>query len=124
MTLSEQVECLATYSFLAAGVQIKHGTGCMTGALYADSQTTVKNIIFTIAHLQNIDPTSKFYILHEGTDWLECVFGDCQTLDHSRNFDAQQLPEKLSIATTTQSWSVTQILIKVIINYLSRMQWG
>ena len=75
MTLSEQVECLATYLFLAAGVQIKHGTACMTGALYADTQATVKNIIFTISRLQKIDPTSKFYILHEGTDQLEHVFG-------------------------------------------------
>ena len=88
MTLSEQVECLATYSFLAAGTQIKHGTACMTGALYADSQATVKNIIFTIARLQHIDPILDLYILHEGTDRLERVFGDCRTLDHARNFDA------------------------------------
>jgi len=93
MTLSEQVEYLATYLFLAAGVQIKHGTACLTGALYADSQATVKNI----------DPMLDFYILHEGTDWLQRVFGDCRTLDHSRNFDAQQLPEKLSIATLINS---------------------
>jgi hypothetical protein len=77
MTLSEQVECLATYSFLAAGTQIKHGTACMTGALYADSQATVKNIIFTIARLQHIDSILDLYILHEGTDRLEHVFGDC-----------------------------------------------
>jgi len=76
MTLSEQVECLATYSFLTAGAQIKHGTSCMTGALYADSQATVRNIIFTIACLQEMDPALGFYILHEGTDWLERVFGD------------------------------------------------
>ena len=48
----------------------------MTGELYADSQATVKNIIFTIAHLQKVDPTLDLYILHEGTDQLECVFGD------------------------------------------------
>ena len=46
MTLSEQVACLATYTFLVAGVQIKHGTACMTGALCADSQATVK-ILFS-----------------------------------------------------------------------------
>ena len=103
MTLSQQVKCLATYSFLAAGAQIKHGTSCMTGALYADSQATVKNIIFTIARLQEIDSDLEFYILHEGTDRLERVFGDTQTLDHARNFDAQQLPEKLSIATLINS---------------------
>ena len=44
----------------------------MTGALYADSQATVKNIIFTIAQLQEIDSDLEFYILHEGTDQLEC----------------------------------------------------
>ena len=43
------------------------------------------------------------YILHKGTDRLEHVFGDCQTLDHARNFDVQQLPEKLSIATLVNS---------------------
>jgi len=73
MTCLSRFECLATYSFLAAGVRVGHGTACMTGALYADSQATVKNIIFTIARLQNIDPTSEFYILHEGTDRLEHV---------------------------------------------------
>src|ERR1700683_2748445 len=99
MTLSEQVKCLATYSFLAAGTQIKHGTACMTGALYADSQATVKNIIFTIVQMQNIDPILDLHILHEGTDQLEHVFGDCRNLDHARNFDAQQLPEKLNLAT-------------------------
>jgi hypothetical protein len=58
------------------------------------SQATVKNIIFSIGHLQEIDATLNLYILHEGTDWLEHLFGDCQSLDHARNFDAQQLPEK------------------------------
>src|ERR1700676_3722143 len=52
MTLSEQVRSLATYTFLAAAVQIKHGTACLTGPLYADSQATMKNIIFTIARMQ------------------------------------------------------------------------
>ena len=41
--------------------------------------------------------------MHEGTNRLERVFGDTQTLDHARNFDAQQLPEKLSIATLLNS---------------------
>jgi len=45
----------------------------------------------------------EFYILHEGTDQLECLFGDTRTLDHAQNFDSQQLPEKLSIATLTNS---------------------
>jgi len=48
MTLSEQVRSLATYTFLAAAVQIKYGTACLTGPLYADSQATVKNIILQL----------------------------------------------------------------------------
>jgi len=99
MTLSEQVRSLATYLFLAAAVQIKHGTACLTGPLYADSQATVKNIIFTIARMQKMDPNLCFYILLEGTDRLEGLFGDCRTQDHARNFDIEQLAGKLSVAT-------------------------
>jgi hypothetical protein len=99
MTLSEQVRSLATYAFLAAAVQIKHGTACLTGPLYADSQATVKNIIFTIARMQVMDPSLLLYILLEGTDRLEGLFGDCRTQDHARNFDIEQLAGKLSVAT-------------------------
>ena len=99
MTLSEQVRSLATYTFIAAAVQIKHGTACLTGPLYADSQATVKNIIFTIARMQMMDPNLPFYILFEGTDHLEGSFGDCRTQYHAQNFDIDQLAGKLSVAT-------------------------
>ena len=99
MTLSEQVRSLATYTFLAAAVQIKHGTACLTGPLYADSHATVKNIIFTIARMQVMDSSLLFYILLEGTDHLEGLFGDCRTQDHAQNFDIEQLAGKLSVAT-------------------------
>jgi hypothetical protein len=77
------VRSLATYTFLAAAVQIRQGTAYLTGPLYADSQATVKNIIFTIARIQVIDPNPSFYILLEGTDCLEGLFGDCKTQDHA-----------------------------------------
>lgn len=99
MSLSEQIRSLVTYTFLAAAVQVKHGTSCLTGALYADSQATVKNIIITTARMQIMDPLLKFHILHEGTDRLEALFGDCRTQDHSRNFDVEQMAGKLSVAT-------------------------
>src|SRR6267154_4650352 len=99
MTLSKQVRSLATYAFLAAAIQIKHGTACLTGPLYADSQATVKNIIFTIARMQMMDPNLLLYILLEGTDRLEGLFGDCRTQDHARNFDIDQLAGKLSVTT-------------------------
>ncbi|KAJ7886575.1 hypothetical protein B0H14DRAFT_2563255 [Mycena olivaceomarginata] len=74
-----------------------HGTACLTTALYADSQAVVKNIIITIARMQLLDPNLKFYILLEGTDRLEVVFSDTRTLDHARNFDIEQLGQKLSL---------------------------
>lgn len=49
MSLSDQVQFLATYSYLVAAMQIKHGSACLTGALYADTQATIKDIVFTIA---------------------------------------------------------------------------
>jgi hypothetical protein len=64
-----------------------------------DTQATVKNIIFTVAQMQNIDPSLPLYILLEGTDHLEGLFGDCRTQDHARNFDLEQLSGKLGVAT-------------------------
>src|ERR1700683_4333820 len=46
-----------------------------------------------------IDPEKALYILLEGTDHLEGLFGDCQTQDHFRNFDIEQLGQKLGVAT-------------------------
>ncbi|KAJ6576283.1 hypothetical protein B0H10DRAFT_1927304 [Mycena sp. CBHHK59/15] len=103
MDLSEQVRSLSTYAHLLTALQIKHGSACFTGALYADSQSIIKNLIFVIARLKVINPDLKFYIIHdvpdnEGTDRLELVFSDCRTLDHASNFDVEQLAEKLSLA--------------------------
>ena len=84
--IANQLQNLATYSFLAAAMHIKHGTDCLTNALYADTQATVKNIIFTVARMKQVDSEKALYILLEGTDRLEALFGDCQTQDHARNF--------------------------------------
>jgi len=75
---------------------LKHGLAFLTGALYADSQAIVKNIIFCIAQLQLIDSNIKFYIVLEGMDHLETIFSDVCTQDHSQNFDVL-LSQKLSV---------------------------
>lgn len=46
-SLSDQLRSLATYAHLAAAMWIRHGSSFMTGALYADSQAIVRNIIIT-----------------------------------------------------------------------------
>ena len=80
-------------------MQIKHGSACITGALYLDSQSIVKSIFINVAHFQTIDHSLCFYLLMEGTDRLENLFCECRTQDHSRNFDIKQLGQKLSVAT-------------------------
>ncbi|KAH9856504.1 hypothetical protein C2E23DRAFT_713009, partial [Lenzites betulinus] len=102
MSLSDQVRSLAAYAHLIAVFWRWHGTRFITGALYADSQAIVKNIIITIARLQLVDEDLPFYIIHEGTDRLEGLFADCRTQDHSRNFDILQLLEKLATSTLIQ----------------------
>ncbi|KAJ7023838.1 hypothetical protein C8F04DRAFT_969797 [Mycena alexandri] len=103
MSLSEQVESLSAYTFLAATLEMKHGSFCFTGPLYSDSQATIKNIIFTIAKMQLVNPNLKFYIIMEGTDRLEVVFSDCRTQDHARNFDIEQLAGKLAVGVLINS---------------------
>ena len=82
-TLSQQLELLSTFSHLAAAMFIVHGVACLTGALYADAQSIVKNIFITVARLQVTDRTLNFYILLEGTDRLENLFCECRTQDHA-----------------------------------------
>ncbi|KAI0066999.1 hypothetical protein BV25DRAFT_1897244 [Artomyces pyxidatus] len=97
MSLSEQVQSLSTYAHLAAAMYFSHGLSFLTGALYADSQAIVKNIMFCIARLQLVDQDLEFFIIHEGTDRLEGIFSNCRTQDHARNFDTLELAQKLSV---------------------------
>ncbi|KAF8163984.1 hypothetical protein BJ912DRAFT_1097015 [Pholiota molesta] len=99
MSLSEQLKSLSQFAHLAGILQLKHGSSCLTGALYADTQATIKNLFFTTARLQSISPNLNFYIILEGTDRLENLFSDCRTQDHARNFDIDELSGKLSAAT-------------------------
>ena len=99
MTLENQLVSLIKFAHLAAFLQVQHGSSCLTGALYSDTQAVVKNIIFTIARLKLISPELEFFILLEGTERLEMLFGDCRTQDHARNFDIEQLAGKLAVAS-------------------------
>ncbi|KAJ3727767.1 hypothetical protein C8R42DRAFT_638886 [Lentinula raphanica] len=53
---------------------------------------------FTAA-MQLEDPNTQYYIILDGTNYLERIFSKVWTQDHNRNFDTQQLAQKLSIAT-------------------------
>ncbi|KAF8150028.1 hypothetical protein B0H34DRAFT_638182, partial [Crassisporium funariophilum] len=97
MSLGEQLRSLSTYAHLITALVRKHKSAFITSALVFDSQSIVKNIFYTAARLQGVDPKLKYFILFEGTDRLEGVFSHARTQDHARNFDVLQLAHKLSI---------------------------
>ena len=100
MSLDQQIISLVKYAHLICACWIRHGNSFMSGALYADGQAIIKNIIFSLAKQQVLDETKDFYIILDGTDRLEQVFSDARTQDHSRNFDILQLSQKLATAST------------------------
>lgn len=83
LSLEQQIISLVKYAHLICACWIRHGSAFMTGALYADTQAIVKNIIFSLAKQQILDATRNFYIILDGTDRLEQVFSDARTQDHS-----------------------------------------
>ncbi|KAF6752932.1 hypothetical protein DFP72DRAFT_814901 [Ephemerocybe angulata] len=97
MSLSDQVESLVAFAHVATALYLEHQTASLTGALYADTQAVIKNIIFTIARMQDMDPDLVLHILQEGTDRLEVLFGDTRTQDHSPNYDIKQFSEKAAV---------------------------
>ncbi|KAF8181781.1 hypothetical protein BJ912DRAFT_806303, partial [Pholiota molesta] len=97
MTLSEQLKSLSTYSHLLTAMHLKHRASFMNTALFADSQSVVKNVFYTAARLQLLDPKIDYHILFEGSDRLEGIFSNVRTQDHARNFDVLQLAHKLSV---------------------------
>ena len=100
LSLGQQIVSLVKYAHLICACWIRHGSSFMTGALYANTQAIVKNIVFSLAKQQLMDGTQNFYIILDGTDRLEQVFSDARTQDHSRNFDLLQLSQKLATAST------------------------
>ncbi|KAJ3963531.1 hypothetical protein EV361DRAFT_813318 [Lentinula raphanica] len=99
MNLEDQCRSLAIYTHLTAAMYLKGQLSFLTSALYADSQAIVKNIIFTVAKLNLEDSDIRYYIILDGTNHIERIFSNVRTQDHNRNFDTQQLAQKLSIAT-------------------------
>ncbi|KAJ7737778.1 hypothetical protein DFH07DRAFT_752914 [Mycena maculata] len=101
LTLSEQVTRLAKYAHLVVPIFRRHKTSFMPSQLYADSQTMIKNIVFSIAKQKILDEEqgveSGFYISQSGDDRLELSFSESRCQTHSRNHDSLELADKLSV---------------------------
>ncbi|EJD33363.1 hypothetical protein AURDEDRAFT_177557 [Auricularia subglabra TFB-10046 SS5] len=98
LSLQEQLTLLSAFSHAVDILYIKNRLAFLTGALFADTKATIKNIYFIVARLQLLDPDYLLYIILEGTDRLENVFSETRTMDHARNFDIDQLASKLATA--------------------------
>ncbi|KAI0067932.1 hypothetical protein BV25DRAFT_1911795 [Artomyces pyxidatus] len=98
-TLSEQVASLSKYAHIAFVLFRDNRVNFMPYQLYGDTQTTVKDIIFTIAKQQDMDGTQPFYLFWTGDDRLEVLFGLLRMMGgHNPNFTFTQLLDRLAAA--------------------------
>ncbi|TDL20789.1 hypothetical protein BD410DRAFT_870927 [Rickenella mellea] len=101
LTLTQQVTNLSKYAHLAFILFRRHGTSFMTGQLYTDTQSMIKNAIFTIAKQQLLDCGQPLHLCQLGDDRLEQVFSETRCQTHQRNYDILELAHKLSTVVDT-----------------------
>lgn len=63
MSLDQQIVSLVKYAHLICACWVRHGNSFMSGALYANGQAIVKNIVFSLAKQQILDETKDFHII-------------------------------------------------------------
>ncbi|KAK7012371.1 hypothetical protein R3P38DRAFT_3019043 [Favolaschia claudopus] len=74
-SLSMQIQSLSLYAHLAFVFFRQYRLAFMSNQLYGDSQTMVKNIVFTVAKQKELDPAGEINAYHDGTDPVEEHFG-------------------------------------------------
>ncbi|KAJ7616258.1 hypothetical protein B0H17DRAFT_901688, partial [Mycena rosella] len=74
LSLSEQIEMLSTYAHLSFVLFREYRLEFMSNQLYGDTQTAIKNIVFTVAKQQELDRTGKANANDDGTDPVEGYF--------------------------------------------------
>jgi hypothetical protein len=108
LSLSEQIEHLSAAAHLVLTLYRLGGKQFIPTNLYIDFMTMVKNVVFCIAKAKIDDPNGKFFLILQGTDRLEELFGILRTMvGNDANLDILQLISRL--AGTTE---VSNILAK------------
>ncbi|KAI0069219.1 hypothetical protein BV25DRAFT_1874832 [Artomyces pyxidatus] len=98
-SLSDQVASLSKYAHMAFALFRENRINFMPYQLYGDTQTTVKDIIFTIAKQQEMDGSQPFYLFLAGDDRLEVLFGVLRMLGgHNPNFTFTQILDRIAAA--------------------------
>ncbi|KAJ7429781.1 hypothetical protein B0H11DRAFT_2257746 [Mycena galericulata] len=94
-SLTDQVRNLSIYAHMSFVLFRIFRLKFMSNQLYGDSQTMVKNIIFTIAKQQLLDPNGEVNAYNDGTDPVEHHFGYTRELGgHNSAMNFKQAVER------------------------------
>lgn len=108
LSLSEQIEHLSAAAHLALALYRIDGKDFLPTNLYIDLMIMIKNVVFCVAKAKVDDIDGEFFLILQGTDRLEELFGILRTMvGNDANLDILQLVSRL--AGTTE---VSNILAK------------
>lgn len=108
LSLSEQIEHLSAAAHLALALYKIDGKNFLPTNLYIDFMIMIKNVLFCVAKAKVDDIDGEFFLILQGTDRLEELFGILRTMvGNDANLDILQLVSRL--AGTTE---VSNILAK------------
>ncbi|KAJ7121422.1 hypothetical protein C8R44DRAFT_529506, partial [Mycena epipterygia] len=94
-SLTDQIRNLSIYSHMSFVLFRVFRLKFMSNQLYGDSQTMVKNIVFTVAKQQLLDPDGKVNAYNDGTDPVEEHFGYTRELGgHNSAMNFKQAVER------------------------------
>ncbi|KAK6992977.1 hypothetical protein R3P38DRAFT_3078646 [Favolaschia claudopus] len=102
-SLSDQIYSLSLYANMSFVLFRTFRLKFMSNQLYGDSQTMIKNIVFTVAKQQELDPEGKVNAYHDGTDPVEQHFGYTRELGgHNSAMNFKQGVERTGWACDIQ----------------------
>lgn len=98
LSLSKQLTLLSKCGHLLFALYWFNRSDFLSGQLYYDIQSSIKNAYFCVAKTKELDPTLPFYLLQCGDDRLENHFGTVRTVNHDCNVDLKGLAERSAVA--------------------------
>ncbi|KAJ7182232.1 hypothetical protein C8R43DRAFT_910814 [Mycena crocata] len=102
MSTSQQIEKLSTYAHLSFVFFRKYRLKFMSNQLYGDTQTMIKNVIFSTAKQQLLDDNDKANANQDGTDPLEGHFSQLRDVGGQSAFNYKQGIERCGWACDIQ----------------------
>ncbi|KAF7308190.1 hypothetical protein HMN09_00666800 [Mycena chlorophos] len=92
LSLETQVEYLGTFGLLLFVLYQRNETAFCSSQLFYDSQTLVKNAVFTVAKTQELNGDLPVYFCSLGDNSIEVLFGRVRSMRaHNPNFNITEL---------------------------------